>query len=44
MAAKHSDVVKQFEEYLKTARTDSEIWPIKENKKAAAKADGEAVR
>ncbi len=27
----HPDIVKRFEEYLKTARIDSEIWPIREN-------------
>ena len=31
VSAQHPDVVKRFEEYLKTARTDSEIWPIREN-------------
>ena len=31
VAAQHPDVVKRFDEYLKTARTDSEIWPIREN-------------
>jgi arylsulfatase A-like enzyme len=29
VAAKHPDVVKKIEEYLKTARTESELWPIK---------------
>ncbi len=29
VAVQHPDVVKQFEDYLKTARVDSEIWPIK---------------
>jgi arylsulfatase A len=33
VAAKHADVVKQLEEYLKTARVDSELWPIKDSKK-----------
>jgi arylsulfatase A-like enzyme len=28
VAGQHQDVVRQFEEYLKSARTDSEIWPI----------------
>jgi arylsulfatase A-like enzyme len=32
VAAQRPDVVKRFEEYLKTARVDSEIWPIRENK------------
>ena len=31
VSAQHPDVVKRFEEYLKSARTDSEIWPIREN-------------
>ena len=31
VAAQHPDVVKRFDEFLKTARTDSEIWPIREN-------------
>jgi arylsulfatase A-like enzyme len=31
VAARHPKVVKRFEDYLKTARTDSELWPIKEN-------------
>jgi arylsulfatase A-like enzyme len=33
VAAKHPDVVKRFEEYFRTARTESEVWPIKEKKK-----------
>ena len=39
VAARHPDVVNRFEEYLKTARVDSEIWPIRETpaKKAARK-------
>ena len=28
VAAKHPEVVKKIEEYLKTARTESELWPI----------------
>jgi arylsulfatase A-like enzyme len=38
VAAQHPDEVKRFEEFLKTARTDSALWPIRENvpKKAAA--------
>jgi arylsulfatase A-like enzyme len=28
VAVKHSEVVKKIEEYLKTARTESELWPI----------------
>ena len=31
VSAQHPDVVKRFEEYLKSARTDSELWPIREN-------------
>ncbi len=34
LAARHPEMVKRFEDYLKTARVDSEIWPIKENKQA----------
>lgn len=30
VAAQHPDVVKRFEEYLKTARVDSPLWPINE--------------
>ncbi|WP_165071689.1 arylsulfatase [Paludisphaera rhizosphaerae] len=44
VAAAHPDVVRKFEDYLATARTDSEIWPIRDRvpgqaaqKKAAAK-------
>jgi len=40
VAAKHPDVVKRFDEYLRTARTDSEIWPIRENKRAAGSGNG----
>jgi len=29
VAVKHSEVVKKIEEYLKTARTESELWPTK---------------
>jgi arylsulfatase A-like enzyme len=29
VAAKHPEVVKKIEEYLKTARTESELWPTK---------------
>jgi arylsulfatase A-like enzyme len=29
VAVNHPDVVKKIEEYLKTARTESELWPIK---------------
>jgi arylsulfatase A-like enzyme len=31
VAAQNVEVVKRFAEYLKTARVDSEIWPIREN-------------
>ena len=34
--AQHSDVVKRFDDYFKTARTESEAWPIRENVKKAA--------
>jgi arylsulfatase A len=37
VAAEHPDVVKKMEDYLKTARVDSAVWPINENKKPAAK-------
>jgi len=30
VAVKHPEVVKKIEDYLKTARTESELWPIKE--------------
>jgi arylsulfatase A len=39
VSAQHPDVVKRFEEYLKTARTDSEIWPIRENVRRGADAE-----
>jgi hypothetical protein len=29
IAVKHPEVVKKIEDYLKTARTESELWPIK---------------
>jgi arylsulfatase A-like enzyme len=29
VASKHPDVVKKIEDYLKTARTESELWPVK---------------
>lgn len=38
VAAEHPDVVKRFEAYLKSARTESPIWPITE--KAPGKAAG----
>lgn len=31
VAAEHPDVVRRFEDYLKTARVDSTLWPITEN-------------
>jgi arylsulfatase A-like enzyme len=31
VAAEHPEIVKRFEEYLKSARVDSEIWPVREN-------------
>lgn len=31
VAAAHPHVVKRFEDYLRTARTESELWPINEN-------------
>jgi arylsulfatase A len=30
VAAKHPDVVKSFDEFLKSARTESSMWPIRE--------------
>lgn len=36
VAAQHPDVVKRFEDYLKSARTDSQIWPIKDKPPAKA--------
>jgi hypothetical protein len=32
VAAEHSDIVKKIENYLKSARTESELWPIKPGK------------
>jgi arylsulfatase A-like enzyme len=32
VAAAHPEVIKQFEDYFKTARTESERWPIKAGK------------
>ncbi len=31
VAAAHPEVVQRFEEFLRTARTESELWPITEN-------------
>jgi arylsulfatase A len=39
VAAEQPDVVRRFEEYFKTARVDSPIWPIRE--RAAKKAGGQ---
>jgi arylsulfatase A len=36
VAALHPDVVKRFEEYLKIARTESAVWPVRENVKKPA--------
>lgn len=36
VAAENSDMVKRFEDYLKIARTESPLWPIKETQKEAA--------
>jgi arylsulfatase A-like enzyme len=33
VADQHRDVVNRIETYLKTARTDSELWPLREEKK-----------
>jgi hypothetical protein len=30
LAAQHPEVIKQFEEYLKTARVESKTWPVRE--------------
>jgi arylsulfatase A-like enzyme len=40
VASEHPEVVKRFENYLKSARVDSELWPIRENvgKKPVGKA------
>jgi arylsulfatase A-like enzyme len=40
VADKRPDMVRRFEEYLKTARTDSEIWPIRERPAGAGKKGG----
>jgi len=37
VAAQHPDVVKRFEDYLKTARVESELWPVGENTGTARK-------
>jgi arylsulfatase A-like enzyme len=37
VAAQHADVVAKIEEYLKTARTESEHWPIKDARKKEEK-------
>lgn len=35
VAAKHPDIVKQCEDFLKSARTDSTLWPIRDKPTAA---------
>ncbi len=40
VAAAHPGVVKKFEAYLKSARVDSELWPIRETPKKGAKKKG----
>jgi arylsulfatase A len=46
VAAANPEVMKRFEDYLKTARTDSEVWPIRElpqrNRPAARRANAGA--
>jgi arylsulfatase A-like enzyme len=42
IGSEHPDVAKQFETFLKTAHTDSEIWPIPQN--AGKKAGGRAKK
>jgi arylsulfatase A len=37
VAEKHPELVAKFDDFLKTARTDSAIWPINENRKPAAR-------
>jgi arylsulfatase A-like enzyme len=32
VAAQHPNIIKKIEEYLKSARTESELWPIKPKK------------
>lgn len=41
VAAHHPEIVRQFAEYLKSARTESELWPVKE---PVAKSVGSAKR
>ena len=38
VAAKHPDIIAKVEDYLKTARTESERWPLKEMPKGTQKA------
>ena len=40
VAAAHPEVVRKFEEYLKTARVDSELWPIRDAPKKKANKKG----
>jgi len=42
MAAEHPDVVMRFEEFLRTARTESEVWPIREDRPQGAAAKKKA--
>jgi arylsulfatase A len=37
VAAQNPEVVKRFEEYLKTARVESEVWPVREGDTRAKK-------
>ncbi len=41
VAAHHPEIVRQFAEYLNSARTESELWPVKE---PVAKSVGSAKR
>ncbi len=43
VAADHPDVVRQFEDYLATARDDAELWPIREPPRRRA-AEGTETR
>ncbi|HEY7153476.1 MAG TPA: hypothetical protein VH575_05920, partial [Gemmataceae bacterium] len=42
VAAQHPDVVKQFADYFKTARTESKVWPIREAAQKKARSKGGA--
>jgi hypothetical protein len=37
VAAKHPDAVKRLEEYFKTARVDSDLWPVRDAPKKKPK-------